>query len=77
MIKVVLFYKKDKTITTEGITDLIDVFKLIAFPYPRIWSYTVNLFLPFARLLLMTLLPPLLLILSRNPWVLFLFLLWG
>ena len=38
-------------------------------------GYTVNLFLPFARLLLRTARPPLVAIRTRNPWVRFIFVL--
>jgi len=40
-----------------------------------IQGYTASLFLPLARLLLRTNLPPLVDILTRKPWVLFLFVL--
>jgi hypothetical protein len=43
--------------------------------FPRNSLYTVNRFRPFARLLLRTNLPPLVAILTRKPWVLFLFML--
>jgi len=42
---------------------------------PRNAPYTVNRLRPFARLLLRTNLPPLVAILTRKPWVLFLFML--
>ena len=38
-------------------------------------DYTVNRFLPFARLLLSTARPPLVAIRTRNPWVRFIFVL--
>ena len=49
-------------------------------PFPGAWTtslwpshvdYTVSLFLPFARLLLRTALPPFVAIRTRNPWVRF------
>lgn len=70
--------------TSEGLTLFIDIPELIVLTDFRTLStpirdlnYTANLFLPFALLLLITLLPPLLDILFKNPWVLSLFLLWG
>lgn len=49
--------------------------KGLCFHGPLCQSYTVNLFLPFARLRLRTSLPPLVDILTRKPWVLFRFVL--
>ncbi len=39
--------------------------------------YTANLFLPLARLALITFRPLFVFILARNPWVRFLLVLWG
>jgi hypothetical protein len=49
--------------------------KGLCFHRPLVQVYTVNLFLPFARLRLRTSLPPLVDILTRKPWVLFRFVL--